>query len=129
MSDDNIEQQRKERRVQWERRFQSVMVTLVAAGIVWGVQTLVNVDKSLALAVQKQSEFEIALAGMYRSTDARRDVEGLSARIDTLSTATDRNATSIHEMQGRVRVIEDRLQIRRARSGTQAATATVGPSP
>lgn len=129
MSDDNIEQQRKERRVQWERRFQSVMVTLVAAGIVWGVQTLVSVDKTLAVTVQRIDQIDVAASGMYRRDEATRDFSQLASLVERVQSATERNATSIHEMQGRVRVIEDRLQIRRARPGMQAATATVGPSP
>lgn len=113
--------EKRERHIQWERRFQSVMVTMATAGMIWVVQTLVSVDKAVAIAVEKQGQLEISVAGMYSSDAAKRDVIELNDRIRSVADIAARQGTALYDVQGRVRVIEDRLHIRRAREAAAAA--------
>lgn len=90
---------KKERRVSWERRFQSVMITLVAAAIVWGVQTLVSVDKTQSLVVNRLDLVEIRQAGAIERREAQRDHSDIHKRIDSTDSA-------IVVIDGRLKVIE-----------------------
>ncbi len=120
MTETEQQHERRERRTQWERRFQSVMITLVAAGIVWGVQTLVSVDTKLAVSVQRIDQVEIVVAGMYRRDDARRDVADLRERVERMAGVDDQQTAALQDIQARVRVVEDRTRVRRTQSSAAA---------
>lgn len=120
MTETEQQHERRERRTQWERRFQSVMITLVAAGIVWGVQTLVSVDTELAVSVQRIDQVEIVVAGMYRRDDARRDVADLRERVERMAGVDDQQTAALQDIQARVRVVEDRTRVRRTQSSAAA---------
>lgn len=92
---------KKTKRDAWERRFQSVMITLVAGAIVWGVQTLVSVDKNQAIAATRLERLEVLQAGAYSARDAKRDVAEMTRRID-------KNEQSIIGLDGRLKIIEGR---------------------
>lgn len=92
-------QQRHDRRSRWERRFQSVMITLCAAGVVWVVQTLVSVDKGQARAADRLERVEIMQSGMYTARDAKRDVADMTRRIEV-------NETSIQGLDTRLKDVE-----------------------
>ena len=89
------------RRTRWERRFQSVMITLCAAGVVWGVQTLVSVDKNQAISASRLERVEIMQSGMYTARDAKRDVADMTRRIET-------NEKSIIGLDSRLQRVEAR---------------------
>ena len=120
MTETEQQHERRERRTQWERRFQSVMITLVAAGIVWGVQTLVSVDTERAGSVQRIDQVEIVVAGMYRRDDARRDVADLRERVERMAGVDDQQTAALQDIQARVRVVEDRTRVRRTQSSAAA---------
>lgn len=104
MDDDvlNTDQRRRiDRRTRWERRFQSVMITLCAAGVVWGVQTLVSVDKNQAISASRLERVEIMQSGMYTARDAKRDVADMTRRIET-------NEKSIIGLDSRLQRVEAR---------------------
>lgn len=90
-----------DRRTRWERRFQSVMITLCAAGVVWGVQTLVSVDKNQAISASRLERVEIMQSGMYTARDAKRDVADMTRRIET-------NEKSIIGLDSRLQRVEAR---------------------
>lgn len=90
-----------DRRTRWERRFQSVMITLCAAGVVWGVQTLVSVDKNQAISASRLERVEIMQSGMYTARDAKRDVADMTRRIET-------NEQSIIGIDSRLQRVEAR---------------------
>ncbi len=113
MTETDVQHERRERRIQWERRFQSVMVTLVAGAIVWGVQTLVSVDKTLTVSVQRIDQVELVVAGMYRRDDALRDVAALGARVERMAAGVEAQTSALAGIQARVRVLEDRARVRR----------------
>lgn len=92
-------QQRRERSGRWERRFQSVMVTLCTVGVVWVVQTLVSVDKGQAIAAARLERVEIMQSGMYTARDAKRDVADMTRRIEV-------NETSIQGLDTRLKDVE-----------------------
>lgn len=77
MSDD----ERRERRTQWERRFQSVIVSIGTAGIIWLVSTVAKIDKAAATTAVRLDAIEISAAGAYRASDAKRDVQGMTERL------------------------------------------------
>ncbi len=90
-----------DRRTRWERRFQSVMITLCAAGVVWVVQTLVSVDKNQAISASRLERVEIMQSGMYTARDAKRDVADMTRRIET-------NEKSIIGIDSRLQRVEAR---------------------
>lgn len=94
------EQLRKsERNVKWERRFQSVMLSLVAAAIVWGITTLINVDKTQAIVLTRLDMVEIRQAGAIERREADRYHTDLHKRLDSTDSA-------IVIIDGRLKVIE-----------------------
>lgn len=104
MDDDVLttdQRRRIDRRTRWERRFQSVMITLCAAGVVWGVQTLVSVDKNQAISASRLERVEIMQSGMYTARDAKRDVADMTRRIET-------NEQSIIGIDSRLQRVEAR---------------------
>ncbi len=104
MDDDVLstdQRRRIDRRTRWERRFQSVMITLCAAGVVWGVQTLVSVDKNQAISASRLERVEIMQSGMYTARDAKRDVADMTRRIET-------NEKSIIWIDSRLQRVEAR---------------------
>lgn len=104
MDDDVLttdQRRRIDRRTRWERRFQSVMITLCAAGVVWGVQTLVSVDKNQAISASRLERVEIMQSGMYTASDAKRDVADMTRRIET-------NEKSIIGLDSRLQRVEAR---------------------
>ncbi len=104
MDDDVLttdQRRRIDRRTRWERRFQSVMITLCAAGVVWGVQTLVSVDKNQAISASRLERVEIMQSGMYTARDAKRDVADMTRRIET-------NEKSIIGIDSRLQRVEAR---------------------
>jgi len=104
MDDDVLttdQRRRIDRRTRWERRFQSVMITLCAAGVVWVVQTLVSVDKNQAISASRLERVEIMQSGMYTARDAKRDVADMTRRIE-------QNEQSIIGIDGRLKAVEGR---------------------
>ena len=104
MDDDVLttdQRRRIDRRTRWERRFQSVMITLCAAGVVWVVQTLVSVDKNQAISASRLERVEIMQSGMYTARDAKRDVADMTRRIVT-------NEQSIIGIDSRLQRVEAR---------------------
>lgn len=104
MDDDVLttdQRRRIDRRTRWERRFQSVMITLCASGVVWGVQTLVSVDKNQAISASRLERVEIMQSGMYTARDAKRDVADMTRRIET-------NEKSIIGLDSRLQRVEAR---------------------
>lgn len=104
MDDDVLttdQRRRIDRRTRWERRFQSVMITLCAAGVVWAVQTLVSVDKNQAISASRLERVEIMQSGMYTARDAKRDVADMTRRIET-------NEKSIIGLDSRLQRVEAR---------------------
>lgn len=104
MDDDVLttdQRRRIDRRTRWERRFQSVMITLCAAGVVWVVQTLVSVDKNQAISASRLERVEIMQSGMYTARDAKRDVADMTRRIET-------NEQSIIGLDSRLQRVEAR---------------------
>lgn len=93
--DDN---DRKERRVQWERRAQSVMLSLVSAAIIWGVSTLASVDRAIAGLQPRIDSLDVQIAGAYRASEARLAVDGMTARI----TATEQRVERVDRRLDRV---------------------------
>lgn len=77
MSDD----ERRERRTQWERRFNSVMVSIGTAGIIWLVSTVAKIDKSQATTAVRLDAIEVSAAGAYHASDAKRDVREMTDRL------------------------------------------------
>lgn len=104
MDDDVLttdQRRRIDRRTRWERRFQSVMITLCAAGVMWVVQTLVSVDKNQAISASRLERVEIMQSGMYTARDAKRDVADMTRRIET-------NEKSIIGIDSRLQRVEAR---------------------
>lgn len=73
-------EERRDRGRKWERHFQSVMVTLACAGIVWGVQTLTTVDKRVEVV---GVEVSILQAQFARVDLAQRDIAQIRADVSS----------------------------------------------
>ena len=70
-----------ERKVQRERRYQSIMLSLCAAGMVWILQTLVSFSGNIGRIQERISSLDSQVSLMYRASDARRDIADLNFRI------------------------------------------------
>lgn len=68
-------------KVQRERRYQSIMLSLCAAGMVWILQTLLSFSADMGRMQERISAVDMQLSMMYRAADARRDIADVSARI------------------------------------------------
>lgn len=68
-------------KVQRERRYQSIMLSLCAAGMVWILQSLLSFSADMGRVQERISAVDMQLSLMYRATDARRDIADVSARI------------------------------------------------
>lgn len=68
-------------RVQRERRYQSVMLSVCAAGMLWILQTLVSLSSDIAGIKPRIDALDVQLSLMYRASDARRDIADISARL------------------------------------------------
>ena len=93
------QEKRATRNVKWERRFQSVMITVTVAGIIWGIQTLAQVDKTQGLVVQRIDLIEIKQDAAMTSREAARDHSDIHKRLDL-------NDSAIVIIDGRLKVIE-----------------------
>lgn len=71
-------------KVQRERRYQSVMLSVCAAGMLWILQTLVSLSADIAGIKPRIDALDVQLSLMYRASDARRDAADMAARM-TLS--------------------------------------------
>lgn len=71
-------------KVQRERRYQSVMLSLCAGGMLWILQTLVSLSSDIAGIKPRIDALDVQLSLMYRASDARRDAADMAARM-TLS--------------------------------------------
>ena len=70
-----------ERKVQRERRYQSVVLSLCAAGMVWVLQALLSFSADMGRVQERIASMDMQLSLMYRASDARRDIADVSARI------------------------------------------------
>ncbi len=68
-------------KVQRERRYQSVMLSVCAAGMLWILQTLVSLSSDIAGIKPRIDALDVQLSLMYRASDARRDIADVSARL------------------------------------------------
>jgi chromosome segregation ATPase len=100
---------RKERHVQWERRFQSVVISLGTGAIFWAAGTLMKVDKGLDALKPHVDNLDIQIAGMYRSADAKRDVAELATKIAETSSQNAKQDGDIQDIKTRVTTLEYRV--------------------
>ena len=68
-------------KVQRERRYQSVMLSVCAAGMLWILQTLVSLSADIAGIKPRIDALDVQLSLMYRASDARRDAADMAARM------------------------------------------------
>ncbi|MBA8886136.1 hypothetical protein FHW12_000327 [Dokdonella fugitiva] len=110
-------QQKKERSVARERRFQSIVLGAVIPALLWWVgSTLLRVDKSNALIDARLQNIEIQAAGTYSKADAKVANDMLKERISSTERA-------IGAIDDRVRAIEiDHALEKRTRMPTMQAT-------
>lgn len=88
------------------RQITSVLLYLCTAGVIWIVTTLASV-RSIA---ERLDVIAIALDGTYRADVARRDIEGITRRLDLSDAADRRHETSIDAVARRVDRVEYIIQ-------------------
>lgn len=98
------------------RAYQSVITTVIAAAIVWGVQTLANLDKSVAAITLRLDSIDMQVAGAYRSSEARIAIASLQRQIEQGDARDANHDRKLDELDHRVDAIE-------RRQGTAAASA------
>lgn len=123
MTDDEIQVERRkfDHRAQIHRWFQSAMVSLLVAAVIWGVQTLANLDKSVAAIVPRMDNIEIQASSAYRATDAKRDFADLVRRIDTGDARDAAHDTTLQSLDHRVTKLEARSSAGRYANTRQPA--------
>lgn len=70
-----------DRKVQRERRYQSIMLSVCAGGMLWILQTLVSLSTDIASIKPRIDALDVQLSLMYRASDARRDIADITARM------------------------------------------------
>lgn len=118
-----VEERRKsERRAWWMRAYQSVITTVIAAAIVWGVQTLANLDKSVAAITPRLDSIDLQVAGSYRSSEARIAIASLQRQLDAGDAKDADHDRKLDDLDHRVDAIE-------RRHGTAAVARRNGARP
>ena len=79
-----------EKRVQRERRYQSVLLTMCSAGMIWLLQTILSISSDIARIQPRIDALDVQMSLMYRASDARRDNDGIAARMGGLETRVER---------------------------------------
>ena len=79
-----------EKRVQRERRYQSVMLTACITLVVWMLQTMLALSNNIAAIKPRVDAIDVQLSLMYRASDARRDNSDIAARMTSLESRIDR---------------------------------------
>ncbi len=120
--DHQIERRKIDRAVKWERRFQSAGIALACAAIVWGVQTLANLDKSVAAITPRLDSIDLQVAGAYRASEARIAISGLQRQIENGDRKDADHDRKLDDLDHRVDAIE-------RRHGTAAASAAKRAKP
>lgn len=104
---DTRDADRRERRTRWERRFQSVTLSVATAGILWAGSTLGELKVSSAVIQNRVDGLDAQMSGLYRANDAKRDVNEMKARIATTE-------QRVEAIEGRIASVE-RQHVRGAR--------------
>lgn len=117
-----IERRKIDRAVKWERRFQSAGITLACLAIVWGVQTLANLDKSVAEIKPRLDSIDLQVAGAYRASEARVVISSLQRQIEHGDAKDADQDRKLDDLDHRVDAIE-------RRHGTAAAQAAKRAKP
>ncbi len=85
-----------DRKLQRERRYQSIMLSVCAGGMLWILQTLVSLSTDIASIKPRIDALDVQLSLMYRASDARRDIADITARM----TVTERRIERLeHRME------------------------------
>ena len=98
---DMTEDQKKDRRVYWERRLQSVLISGGMCMLLWWIPTGVDALRKLDRIDERTQMNTIAISGAYSSDDAAKDVRAINSRIDATS-------REIEELGQRMAAIESR---------------------
>lgn len=105
-----VEERRKsERRAWWMRAYQSVITTVIAAAIVWGVQTLANLDKSVASITPRLDSIDVQVSGAYRASEARIAIASLQKQIEHGDARDADHDHQIEQLGSRVYMLEREL--------------------
>lgn len=107
--DHQIERRKIDRAVKWERRFQSAGIALACAAIVWGVQTLANLDKSVAAITPRLDSIDLQVAGAYRASEARIAIASLQKQIEHGDARDADHDHQIEQLGSRVYMLEREL--------------------
>lgn len=99
-----------ERQIQHERRFQSIILSTVAALLIgyatWAGGKLMSLSESAAIAAEKLQVVDLVVKTMYRADDAKRDVSAVTDKIDRNSLRIDANTRRIDGLDVRVHDVE-----------------------
>lgn len=98
---DMTEEQKKDRRVYWERRLQSVLISGGMCMLLWWIPTGVEALRKLDRIDERTEMNTVAISGAYSSDDAAKDVRAINSRIDATS-------REIEELGQRMAAIESR---------------------
>lgn len=116
------ERRKNDRRAWWMRAYQSVITTVIAAVIVLGVQTLANLDKSVAAITPRLDSIDMQVAGAYRASEARVVISSLQRQIEHGDAKDADHDRKLDDLDHRVDAIE-------RRHGTAAAQAAKRAKP
>lgn len=79
-----------EKRIQLERRYQTVMLTACSVLVGWVLQTMLSLSTDIAAIKPRVDAIDVQLSLMYRASDARRDNSDMAARIGGLEARIER---------------------------------------
>lgn len=89
-----------------ERKLLSGLVSLVFAGVIWGVSTLSGTVNALVRLTERLDAITIRLDGTYSASDATRDMADLRRRLDGADATDRRHDASLESVARRVDRVE-----------------------
>lgn len=89
-----------------ERRFQSAIISILTAGVIWVVSTLVSVSSTLNVVRHSMEEMAIRLDGTTRADVAQHEFAEINRRLDTHDATDLRRDAATNAVERRVDRIE-----------------------
>lgn len=96
----------------FEQHFHSVVLTAVLAGVGWTLTTLIGLTQSMSAIRQHIETIDVQVSAAYRSSDAKRDVQEITMRMDAEAKNDQAQQHQLDNHERRITALERREHIR-----------------
>jgi hypothetical protein len=106
MTDEQIKTAQRERRIQWERRAQTVMLGILVAGGGYALSWVGGLIVQIPLIAQRMDVIDIKMSATYQAKDAKRDFDLVDGRLADIEKKNDAQEVKIDNLDKRLLLIE-----------------------